>query len=206
MQIFGREVIFSALFYDLAEYRCRRHLDIRIEGCGNHQDLTVVMLNPGRASHYKTDTQNSPFVIPPDVQVNGDPTLYRVAALMREIDRLKWIRVLNLSDIQNPRSRDFYNLFKRLAGESVVHSIFGADRLEELKSVIKPREPVYLAWGTSDKTSDLKMCAMAVLQALDAIILNVPTTGYDTFHPLVRPPTHNWKQTATLRIADFFRK
>jgi hypothetical protein len=54
MSILGQEVIFSGCFYELGGYHCRRYLDIRAHNCGERQDLTVVMLNPGNRQQVVT--------------------------------------------------------------------------------------------------------------------------------------------------------
>jgi len=121
-------------------------------------DAVVIMMNPG--SSHPMDIYHLDEEI--DYPRSGDPmrkelvltqpdnTQYQV---MRVAVSMGWhhIRVLNLSDLRDPRSGSFLQRVDAL-GEIMgghVHSIFSAERSEECRLSIrrKTAAPILLGWG-----------------------------------------------------------
>ena len=121
-------------------------------------DVVVVMMNPG-SSHPKdiyhmdkeieyprTDTSMRKEL----VLTQPDNTQYQI---MRVAVRQEWkhIRVLNLSDLRDPKSGSFLQKVDALSGVmgGHVHSMFCAERTDELAHALrrKKRTPILLGWG-----------------------------------------------------------
>jgi len=78
--------------------------------------------------------------------------------------KLDHVRILNLSDIRNTKSGDFYFESRRLqsAHGYFDHSLFSDGRQQELgiKLMRKKEAPLVLAWGVDDALSNLaEQCA-----------------------------------------------
>jgi hypothetical protein len=121
-------------------------------------DVVVVMMNPG-SSHPKDDghideeieyPQSPPVLRKKLVLTQPDNTQYQV---MRVALSKGWkhIRVLNLSDLRDPKSGKFIQKAEVLAGiiGGHVHSMFCAERREECSHSLdrKTRTPILLGWG-----------------------------------------------------------
>ena len=121
-------------------------------------DAVVIMMNPG--SSHPIDIYHLDQEI--DYPRRGDPmhkdlvltqpdnTQYQV---MRVAVSMGWshIRVLNLSDLRDPKSGSFLQRVEAL-GEIMgghVHSVFSAERSEECRQSIrrKTAAPILLGWG-----------------------------------------------------------
>jgi len=145
------------------------------------------MLNPGSC--------NNNQVFNEEISVLPDPTLNRIKGLMQLFQQFQWVQVLNLSDIQNPKSEDFFEEVEKLRTVNYFsHSIFHPDRRNELKNYVKPHGLIYFACGINDLNRDLIKEATEALEELNAIIIN---KGGKYYHPLVRPNKEknieNWK-------------
>jgi hypothetical protein len=159
-------------FYELAlisgeRVRCRSVLEIVDTGLPSDDpsvfseqvpDAVVIMMNPG-SSHPK-DGGHVDEVIeypadPPEnrkalVLTQPDNTQYQV---MRVGVRQGWqhIRVLNLSDMRDPKSGSFLQKVDALCGVmgGHVHSMFCPERRDELKHSLRRKTPtpILLGWG-----------------------------------------------------------
>jgi hypothetical protein len=121
-------------------------------------DAVVIMMNPG-SSHpidiYHLDEeihypQSGAPMRKELVLTQPDNTQYQI---MRVAVSMDWnhIRVLNLSDLRDPRSGSFLQRVDAL-GEIMgghVHSIFSAERSEECRQSIRRKggTPILLGWG-----------------------------------------------------------
>ncbi len=159
-------------FYCLKDSNDRLHcarlyLDIKAFDCNlSRPAVIIVMLNPGS------------FTVKKGRSV-WDATLHRVKHI---IDfGFGWIRVLNLSDIQNAKSADFFENLKSLPNE---HSIFHGDRKCDLDKLVEDGQLVYFACGTNKTNEPFLIQAKEAFSRKNATILN-PTTPY--YHPLFRP-------------------
>lgn len=121
-------------------------------------DAVVVMMNPG-SSHPKDIFHIDQEIEYPRrrrsmrkelVLTQPDNTQYQV---MRVAVHQGWrhIRVLNLSDLRDPKSGSFLQKVETLAGimGGHVHSIFCGERSDELGQAIRRRSntPIVLGWG-----------------------------------------------------------
>ena len=121
-------------------------------------DVVVVMMNPG-SSHPKDAAHVDEIIAYPRDQTllrkdlvltQPDNTQYQV---MRVAVHQGWshIRVLNLSDLRDPKSGSFLQKVDALGGliGGHVHSMFCPERSTELGQSLKRRKatPVLLGWG-----------------------------------------------------------
>lgn len=121
-------------------------------------DVVVIMMNPG-SSHpkdiYHIDEeiaypQSGPSMRKQLVLTQPDNTQYQV---MRIAVSKGWkhIRVLNLSDLRDPKSGSFLQKVDALGGimGGHVHSLFCAERAEECAHALQRRSPtpIMLGWG-----------------------------------------------------------
>src|SRR5215469_2387913 len=171
MDVKGKKVNFTAGFYELGSMHCRKWLDISIDRSEAKPDLTVIMMNPGSAKPDEKDGCEV-AVDAGSVEVKGDQTLYRIAALMRVNSGIKRIRVLNLSDFREADCKKFYGYLEDPVLNGMRHSIFCKEREADLRSMIGQGQPVLLAWGMSEKTSELKVIAIRRLREIGADMLN----------------------------------
>lgn len=169
-----------AHFYKNAQGEsCRKYLDVKLENCICPQpELVMLMLSPG------TCGENEHIELEKDIEVKLDPTLYRVQAFMKRHD-LSWVRVLNLSDLQEKSSELFFKkLGSGMLGTVPEHSIFHPSRLNELSSSVHPETPFLLAWGLDKRKEILAGTAITRLKEKGYSIIN--ESGLH-LHPLTRP-------------------
>ncbi|HNP24733.1 MAG TPA: hypothetical protein PKM63_22035 [Panacibacter sp.] len=122
-----------------------------------------------------------------EIDVNPDQTLHRIKSLMEKQNErnLNWIRVLNLSDLVNAKSREFFKIVSEVEETTTRHhSIFDDSRLEDLKKFIAPNDKVFFACGVNGNSNDWVENSKCKINRIGAIVLN-KTNKY--YHPLVRP-------------------
>lgn len=175
-------------FYDLdldgAVFRCRSCLEIVAPDVNDWQKslpcAVVVMMNPG--SSHPLDANYRPRQVTPRqlkgwlgekdfVATRPDIAQYQIMRLML-LRGWRHVRVLNLSDLQNPDSREFVADFKRaqkLDGSNP-HSLTHHDRREELHSYCAGVHRVIAAWGALEVLRDT---AIRFLQCVHPV-LGVP--------------------------------
>ena len=120
-------------------------------------DAVVVMMNPGSSEPRQRVSQQ---ILEPEyirthcrlVLTRPDNTQHIVRQIMADMD-YQHIRVLNLSDICEPKSAKFFNTLRQ---EGTIqhndiqapHSIFSQYRAEELRCRMNPRSRIVIAgWG-----------------------------------------------------------
>lgn len=136
-------------------------------------DLLCVLMNPGAARPIDDSYKELTIAHPTDiigrteyVAALPDVTQYQI---MRILARQGWAhaRILNLSDLRNPKSAEFFDTIQQLseADPMFAHSIFSPIRRIELAARTgndAPR-PVLLGWG---RGHGLKPLAALARQAL----------------------------------------
>ena len=188
-------------FYDISlnnkvRLKCRSSLEILSrEIAGNFSgvsrglpDAVFIMMNPGSSRTVETSPSSIRDVgaisdCKTFVQTRPDTTQYQV---MRVMTRLGWqhVRVLNLSDLREPKSSVFATTFRsiELNYGYTAHSLFSPIRTQELTVELRRKvdAPLICAWGVSPKLNSLICVAAPVLR--DAGICR----GYLTIHQKTR--------------------
>ena len=139
-------------------------------------DAVVVMMNPG-SSHPKDLNYTEEQITYPQsdgaiqkrlLLTQPDNTQYQImrVALVRG---WRHIRVLNLSDLRDPKSMSFIRrveaLSEKIGGNT--HSIFSPERAAECTQALKrkiPTTPILLGWGRDEGLLPLATRCMACLE------------------------------------------
>ena len=181
--------------------KCRSSLEILSrEIAGNFSgvsrglpDAVFIMMNPGSSRTVETSPSSIRDVgaisdCKTFVQTRPDTTQYQV---MRVMTRLGWqhVRVLNLSDLREPKSSVFATTFRsiELNYGYTAHSLFSPIRTQELTVELRRKvdAPLICAWGVSPKLNSLICVAAPVLRDAGICrgLLKVGTSDR-YFHPL----------------------
>lgn len=130
-------------------------------------DCVFIMMNPGSSrplneynpadpQRVKAEAMNELDVI--YVPARPDTTQYQVMRVMHA-KSWKHVRVLNLSDVRDAQSGNFYTRFEEVENYSNgdVHSIFSKKRQNEVVRKLNRKEnaPIICAWGVNDKLDPL---------------------------------------------------
>ncbi|MYG26431.1 MAG: hypothetical protein F4213_10465 [Boseongicola sp. SB0677_bin_26] len=198
-------------FYKLNGRPCRSTLEIvtssvppdarnRLLLC--QPDIVVVMMNPGASKPCaRGDGQGwCPREVGSTSEIGTeaalvptypDKTQLAIAEVMRRKE-FGHARVLNLSDVREPKSSNF---LRGLENNCLPqgHSVFCSQRVDELEDRLKPMtEIVIAAWGT-----DYRLRALAKTALVSFKSRNLRIHGWDN-HPFFRHPGRNsedWLQS-----------
>jgi len=194
-------------FYSI-EYPCGNRVDCRsvleiitktscledFNSLSDHKpDCIFIMMNPGSSSP-KVDVDN--YIASSKIKnlkvsyvpTKPDTTQYQVMRIM-EIKKWDHIRVLNLSDLRNPKSGEFYSKFTEVESYSDghIHSLFSNLRTNELeaKMNMKKGASVVCAWGVSDDLNPLiSRCLAQIEYNCNIVGLKKKGTENKYYHPL----------------------
>ncbi|REE82141.1 uncharacterized protein DUF1643 [Lutibacter oceani] len=173
----------TGLFYELQGYKFRKYLDIKkVKKSPKTPDLMVVMMNPGSSRSIDGIDNNTiaSEAIP-------DRTQSQIMEVMLNAG-YEYCRVLNLSDIREPKSNLFYKKMAELEAKGIAHSIFDDSRKEDFNSLWIPNIPVIYGWGVNDHLKPLAVKAIAACNASNTYGILKPNTNWAYYHPL--PPIY----------------
>jgi hypothetical protein len=143
------------------------NLDDAINPFDEISDAIAIMMNPGSSRPLLEDYSE------PCYDINGiekniiankmvlakpDTTQYQI---MRIMDYISWrnVRVLNLSDIREPKCNEFFKKVKDFERNyDNCHSVFYENRIEERKLAFKTKNyfsPIIVAWGCNRSLCNL---------------------------------------------------
>lgn len=156
-------------------------------------DAIFIMMNPGSSLpleavnniHSEKQMGHLPRSL---VLTKPDTTQYQV---MRVMQYCGWshVRVLNLSDLRNPKSGAFVARYRDIEDRTGVtaHSLFSDERRDELASNLnrKDKSPIVCAWGVSPDLDPLiERCLGKISDNPNRLGLLKPRTENKYFHPL----------------------
>ena len=146
---------------------CRKYLDIKKDGTDMlNPQLIVLTLRPGSCGEYDS------IELEKEIEVKPDTVQQKVQLLMRQRD-LQWVRIMNLSDLQEKTIRHFFKKLGELEnGDLPKHSIFHPSRKEELLQHAKGETPFLLAWGDDPRAGQLGNTVVARIKEQGFPILN----------------------------------
>ena len=116
-----------------------------------------------------------------------------------------YARILNLSDLRQPKSKLFYDELITLKQHKIFHSIFDNKRKNEFENLFIENIPIILAWGVNSKLKVLTEIAMKKLMSKK--LIGIKKEGHENayYHPL--PQNNNkqkeWVFEMTKKIKDF---
>lgn len=158
---------------------------------GNQPDALFIMMNPGSSRplvevNNQIQARSIHDLAISLVPAKPDTTQYQV---MRVMHFCKWhhVRILNLSDLRSPKSKDFYKQFISLEQDHnfYAHSIFADQRAAELTLKLPGGIPVIRAWGVSPNLEPLiDRCIARLPRTMTVSGLMKEGTKNKFFHPL----------------------
>lgn len=178
--------IIKGLFYELAEYKCRKYLDIKRKSSTdttdsiNIPDLMIVMMNPG--SSYPIDGIENNTI---ESEAIPDRTQDQIMRVMND-SNFNYARVLNLSDLRTPKSPVLYKFLKSEKSSLVAHSIFDAKRKADLHELFVHNVPVIFGWGVNKSLTCLAKQAIQSIKCDNPIGLKKNDSDVAYYHPLPR--------------------
>jgi hypothetical protein len=163
---------------------------------GHHQgapDAVVIMMNPGSSKPLRGEPEQLkrgqlPSIRKKLVSTRPDTTQYQIMRVMHSCG-WDYVRVLNLSDLREPKSANFARQYRSLESDQQYrqHSIFCDGRTRELTRALrrKPNAPIICAWGISPQLDPLiGQCTHAIRQHGAVVGLQKGDCSHRYFHPL----------------------
>ena len=158
-------------------------------------DLVVVMMNPG--SSKPVDKKYVPLIINRPsgivkkrdvIEAKPDNAQYQIMRFML-INGWAHARILNLSDLRQPKSTVFMNTWPNLP-ES--HSIFSKPRKKALNKLIGEPEKVLLAWSQDESLLPLAEMASSAVRSFNTVGLSRGENLYAYPSPLLQKHKEAW--------------
>lgn len=177
-----------------------------------HRPAAVaVMMNPGsskpadrdyRPPCYEWAERNGVWSKTPVVPTIPDNAQYQI---MRVMAHCGWdhVRVLNLSDLRNPKSSSFMAWVKELLPHcGYFHSLFDAARRAELAQALPEGTPLLLGWGQDAKLLPLAEKALAAFGERTVFGIAAKRAGlYQYPSPTLQSGKDAWLAAITNQLA-----
>lgn len=189
----------SGHFYELSGLKCRKYLNIKRVGSNLSQpDIMVVMMNPG--SSYPLDgidNNDAPS------EAHPDRTQHQIMAVLNKTS-FNFARVLNLSDVRQSSSKEFYKFINSSNANSIPHSIFHQARHEEFSNLFRQDVPVIYGWGVDPKLEVLARKAINRISEENPIGIGKNGIEWAYYHPLPRTHTKKveWVSTVSSLLSN----
>jgi hypothetical protein len=140
----------TGYYYSANKKKCRKYLNIKLKTTKKKKpDLMVVMMNPGSSKPLIENPKSNNTETP----AKPDPTQYKIMRFMLQ-HGYEYARVLNLSDLTQATSSEFYKLISKKSKDNK-HSIFHPTRTKDLKDLFEKNIPTLIAWGVNDDLQPL---------------------------------------------------
>ena len=138
----------------------------------------VVMMNPGGCKPVNGIDDNTI-----ESEAIPDRTQSQIMKVMTAC-KLQYARVLNLSDVCEPKSNKLFPKLLKMHKEGIPHSIFGPNRKDDFESLFIKGGPIIYAWGVDKKLQDLAEMAITTINTENPI--GLVKDGYECayYHPL----------------------
>jgi len=189
----------TGLFYKKNGYNFRKFLNIvRKESSQNTPDLMVIMMNPGSSKPLdgNEDNNSETIAIPDNTQ----------GQIMRVMNRCSfdYARILNLSDLREPKSSVFYKKVDELKRKKISHSIFDKERNSDYEKLFVKNVPVIFAWGVNENLFGLAKMAIELIGKITPIGINKNGYEYAYYHPL--PQNYKKQKEWVNEITEMIKK
>jgi len=175
-------------YYYLGDIPCRRLLEIHDQSeVISDPDLFVIMMNPGSSEpKHGSDCSDIP------VEALHDATQEQVMRLMDTLN-YRFARIINLSDMRAPKSKDLQCFLRTEQAKQIPHSIFDASRENELQPLLPSNATYIVAWGVHYMLRPYAQRALAALAGLTVYGWKKPSgKDWDYYHPL--PPNADFQE------------
>ncbi len=172
-------------------------------------EAVFIMMNPGSSKPLgKVDNNiswnNINHLEISLVPTKPDTTQYQVMRLMHYYN-WKHVRVLNLSDLRDPKGNNFAKRYRQLENQTgfTAHSIFDSERINELNLKLKRKRsaPIICAWGVSDDLNPLIDRCIAQIGNLH--LTGLLKDGNKYYHPLpsLQRAKEEWIKKMLLKLS-----
>jgi len=189
----------AGLFYELNGFKFRKFLNIvRNNSSPKNPDLMVVMMNPGSSRPINGDDNYNK-----ESEAVPDRTQDQIIRLMNNCG-FNYARILNLSDLREPKSSVFYNTINKLEYQNISHSIFDLKRSEDFEELFVTDIPVIYAWGVNKKLLNLAIQTINRIGETKPIGLNKEGLVYAYYHPL--PQNYTKQKKWVEKITEMIKK
>lgn len=169
----------SGLFYTLGKRDCRKYLNIKRKNTPLEKpDLMVIMMNPGGAAPLNKEDS-----LDQEVAAVPDKTQYQIMKLMNILG-FSYVRVLNLSDLREAKSKEFRKKLTSPSIQKLPHSIFDVKREQDFDAHFEKKVPILMAWGVHKGLKPLAEKAMAKLKGMKTFSYAHSDGGVKYYHPL----------------------
>lgn len=179
-------------YYQLNDISCRSHLLIEKIHTDEGMSFVSIMMNPGKSSQ-KNYLGDGYF------EADPDRTQYQLMKLMMKV-KIKQMHIINLSDIREPNSKNFYEKIKNFE-EAMKYSIFSNERKEELQIILQRTDGVICAWGVHERLAKLSAAALKTVQGMKTYGIR-KNKGSAYYHPLQRKNQLEWLR----KMEDLFQE
>lgn len=198
------ETKFNGVFYiDNKDRKCRKYLDIMRENTERESpQIMVVMMNPGAS--YPLDNNDNGDTL---TEIEPECTQYQIVRVMEKLD-IQYARVLNLSDLRESESENFFEQITR--SDDLSHSIFDGSRNADFEQLFIRNIPVICAWGVSTKLRRLINLAVSKILSDDSFRLCLlgksKNNSHFYYHPNQRSLREKaeWVSTIVQQYRDWF--
>jgi hypothetical protein len=169
----------TGLFYEVNGYKFRKFLNIRKDNSESKiPDLIVVMMNPG-SSRPINGIENDTI----ETDAIPDNTQKQIMRVMENCG-FHYTRILNLSDLREPKSSVFYTKIDELDQKNIPHSIFDEKRKNDFETLFVKNVPVIFAWGVNKNLKILAQKAIKRITTNNSIGLKKNGVDFAYYHPL----------------------
>ena len=174
----------TGLFYEIEGYKFRKYLNIKKKNSlVQHPDIIVIMMNPG-ASRPLDGIDNNTV----ESEAVPDRTQNQIMKVM-EACKLQYARVLNLTDLREPRSNKMFLKVLEMDKKGIPHSVFDDRRKEDFESLFIRGVAVLYAWGVGKELKGLAEMAIQRINDNQAVGLKKEGVDWAYYHPL--PQVYN---------------
>jgi hypothetical protein len=176
---------------------CRSVLEISSEADGGKRslpDAVVIMMNPGSSRPIEEGDTDSLLFMPlsagfqkPLVLTQPDNTQYQIMRIMVSM-HWKHVRVLNISDLRDPKSPSFIARTQKLAAalpRGVTHSLFCETRTAERETMLRRKTgaPFIIGWGQDAGLIPLAKQCLSCIEGEKIITVPAGNDPALTAHP-----------------------
>jgi hypothetical protein len=169
----------SGFYYTIEGYRFRKYLDIKQRNSLKlSPDIMVIMMNPGASRPIDGIDNNDA-----ESEAIPDRTQDQIMKVMTAC-KLEYSRVLNLTDIREPKSNKMFLKAREMGRKGIPHSIFDPRRRKEFNSLFIEGIPVIFAWGVGKELKILAEHAIETINIDNPIGLKKEGVEWAYYHPL----------------------
>ncbi len=185
----------TGFFYQINRYKFRKYLNIKKHNSKREiPDLMVIMMNPGSSRPLHGSDK---YCV--EIEAVPDNTQNQIMRVMSNCN-FEYARILNLSDLREPKSSVFYKKIDEIEKYKIAHSIFDDKRNSDFENLFVKNIPVIFAWGVNKKLKELATLAMNKIGIEKYIGLKKEGVDFAFYHPL--PPNYNKQKEWVEKITE----